>query len=285
MENIKILNFPILLFNVFAYQHFLLSEIFEKIKTQNLSRISIFNIFKFFIKLSITLSISYYCNFAVLSSSPDISSTQNILHYVMKFLIAGGRVVLCVIYIFEGFLRTKNLKIIFKNSFELQKIIIQHFLYKINFKIILKIFIRDVIFSVIISAILEGTYFYRNYSKPYITLLFIIRCLRTFISAVEIIKFRFYINFINLHLQAILRILNQKFLEFSKSNFECLRRINAIRTCYILVLNMMKNLEIAIWLTTTLSIFLEIVTCVRRLYRWYSIVQGVLEPNVLSCEY
>jgi len=263
----------------------LLPEIFKNIKVLKFSRISIFKFFEFLIKLTLIISIVYYCNFAVLNSAPDISSTQNILHYVMKFLIAGGRVILSVVYVTEGFLRTKNLKRIFKNSIKIQKNLSKNFLHKMNFTVLKEKFIRDLIFGAIISTILEGTYFYRNYTEPFITLMFSIRFLRTFISTFETIRFRFYINFINIHLDAILKILNDNFLEFSKNDFECSRRINAIRTCYILLMDMMKNFTTAVWTMTTLSIFIEIVVCVRRLYRWYSIVQGVLETSILGCEY
>lgn len=285
MDNLKTLNFPFKFINFFAYQNFLLPEIFKKTKIFKFSRVSIFKNLEFLIKLTAVISISYYCNFAVLSSSPDISSAQNILHYVMKFIIAGGRVVVTAIYVTEGFLRTKNLKKVFKFSIKIQKNLSKHFLHKINFENVKQNLIRDSIFGAIMCVTLEAIYFYLNSSKPYITLIFIVRCLRTFISTFEVIRFRFYINFINIHLKAILRILNENFLEFSKNDRECSRRINSIRTCYILLLNMMKNFATAAWLTTTLSIFLQIVTCVRRLYRWYSIVQGVLQTRVIYCKH
>ena len=50
-------------------------------------------------------------------------------------------------------------------------------------------------------------------------------------------------------------------------------------------MDMMHNFMTSVWIMTTLGIFMGIVTTIRRLYRWYSIVQGGLEPGPLSCKY
>lgn len=227
---------------------------------------------------------AYYCNIAIFGALPDVSSGQNILHYIMKIFIAGGKFADLIIYVIEGFLRTENFKNIFKKSVEVQKILRENFLQKINFENLRRKFFNSTILSAFFTTLLEGVFLYRNISRPNIFYLSTLRVVRTFITNLLLIRFWFYVNFVNLHLDAILEVLNQNFLEFSRSEFECVRRLNAIRKCYILALEMARELTVAVWSLTTIHVLVTVVSCVRRLYRLYSIFQGALEVGQLNCE-
>jgi hypothetical protein len=189
--------------------------------------------------------------------------------------------------VFEDFYRTKNHKKLIKNSSEIKKILDQEFLFvisEINFKKILKK--RKIL--VILQPIIHETIFLWKNLKKFSTKLFItflLRIARTFINCCMIYRFCRYVDFINLHLMALMEIFNQKFIETSNSEKIAMKKISAIRRCYFKILKMNEELMVIEKWTTLIHFFVMLLSIIRRLYRMYTVIKGALPLSETSCEF
>lgn len=242
--------------------------------------------FIFAIKFPIIFFIAYYTNLNK-SETVDISSGKNLLHYVMKFITFFARFLTLVIFTVEDFYRNHSYKNFELNSMEIKKILHREFLYKINEKNFKKILRRRKFLVVFQPLIHEGNFLIKNLKKITLKIFitFLLRVFRTFLNCFIIYRFCRFVDFINLHLMALIEILNKKFIETAGNEKIMIKRILAIRKCYLIILDMKDKFLLIVKWTTAIHFFVMLLSIIRRFYRMYTVIQGALPLREFACKF
>lgn len=276
MESLKKLECFMKIFQQYGSQHFTLTNLYTPLSFRQQ--------IAFAITLGFNLGVAYYCNLYSFKNNVDISSGKNILHYIMKFVTFGARFVLPIVNVIESFIRTDDLKNIFIESMKIQRILRKNFLHKLKCGRMKRKFVARILLIFVGSFGLEMIYFYKNYHTKLIYLGFSLRFFRTFFSQMIVLKFCFYIEFICVHLSSILCVVKERFLEFSKTEQEAVFRVMALRCCYNRILTMMRSMRHSFWWTISFYTFVTVLSIIRRLYKIYTMAQGLLPISEGICE-
>jgi hypothetical protein len=235
----------------------------------------IFFIFNFVLQFGIAYHINIYSFTTVL----DISSGKNLLHHALKFLTFGGRFCQILVGCVEEFL-TRALVAKMRN--DSQKI--EQILGEISCKKLNKINRRRKFLAIAQTIFHESIYLVRSGQKFSHFLTFGSRFGRTLLSFLIIIRFCFFVDFVNLHLLAILKAINCGFVECSKGEKMAVWRMLKLRKCYYHVMIMQRRFEGLFWWTMRIYFPVLLLSIVRRSYKVYNVLMGNLPMKELPCE-
>lgn len=240
----------------------------------------------FILKFSAVFYLAYYINLKNQNAAVDLSSGKNLLHYVLKLLTFYSRFLSLVVFCAEDFFRHKNHKKVHLESLKIKEILHREFLYEINDKNFKKVLRRRVILVVLQTCFHEFTYLFLNISKfsKTVALTFVTRFGRTFLNCCMIYRFCRYVDLINLHLMALIEVVSSKFIENSNNENIAIKRILAIRKCYIHILNMQEQFMLVEKWTSLIHFVVMMLSITRRVYRMFMVIVGALPLREALCE-
>lgn len=239
----------------------------------------------FILKFAVAFVISYHINIQNHQTTADISSGKNLLHYVMRHFTFAGRFLVMIIFFAEEFFNRKNTEKINFESLKIKKSLNQEFLFKISSKKLAKINKKRKLLILFEVFLHESIYFVKNVQNVVQFIIFVARVGRTFVNCFIIYRFCYFVDFINLHLLALLKIVDEKYLESTKNEKLALKKILAVRKCYIYIINMQKYFLISVKWTTFIHFVTMMLSIIRRLYKLYTVMQGELPLKESACKF
>lgn len=185
---------------------------------------------------SYTVISSYYYIYGFMHFE-DVASSHNFLQYELKIITYGGRLLIIVVAILEGFCRTAKIREVWTKSWKITKILNREFRVKFdrkfqNCRAILK---RRLVFLFLGLVIVE---IFPQFSKditPHSAVMCVTKLLGSTIISLMFFKHCFYVDFVNLHIHILDEILSSAFDPVTSQN---LRKIITIQKCYIEIIEM-----------------------------------------------
>lgn len=251
---------------------------------KRISRTKIFIFAIFLINLSVRFVIGYFLQIAGFHNASDISSDRNLLHYTSKYVIFSGRFVQLIVSCVEEFL---NRKIVEKSHVEAEKIneiFKREFFMEISYKTLKKIKRRRKIFAVLEMIFHEGIFLIKSVRNLTQFLQFSMRSTRTLINCLIICRFCNYVDFTNIHLKALKDVLNSRNIKNLSDEKLKVKKILAVRKCYIHVINIKDQLAKAMRWTMSIYFIVILLSILRRCYKIYKIIIGDLPISQLFCK-
>jgi hypothetical protein len=209
----------------------------------------------------------------------DVATAHNFLQYSFKVITYLGRMLVIVIAIIESLLCTKSCKKILIYGWRVSETLYGefnfHHLQYSKLKIVMK---RRLVLTTIALTALEFLPLVNAHEWNVENVCMLLsKLLGAVIMSCAVIKFCFYVDFVNIHLNLLTIVIGNGFNLLNEK--DKIRKLNILRRCYIEIIDMSRRANGAATFTLTLLFSIISMCLVRRAYRFYALFTGRLNGS------